>query len=53
MGDLHPFPGLECFRLLDQVLAPSAEGDEIDLHDIQLNQILVGGELGVENQGGK
>ena len=52
VGDVNPLPGLEFLQIPDQVLAPPPERDKPDPLTVQEGQVLVGGELGIEDKGG-
>ena len=51
VGDGNPSPGFKVFRLGDELMAPSPEGDEPDLLAVEFGEMLVGGQFGIEDAG--
>ena len=52
VGDVDFLPRLEFIQVPYQFLPPPPEGDELGSLTVQEGQVLVGGELGIEDKGG-
>ena len=52
MRDMDLLPGLQGRKYLDELSASSSKGDKFDPLAVQLGKMVVGGKLGIKDQGG-
>lgn len=52
VGDMNPLPGGELIQVLQELLAPAPEGNELDALTVEFRKVGVGGKFGIKDKGG-